>query len=671
MTDDYKVPNSITFKLFGICAAYLLILLLRPLWVQPLFSGQSAGIPAAFFENGNEKYRQGDYSGAIADYKKAIDINPRYADAYSNRGLARYKLGDLQGAIKDFDRAIEINPIHTDAYNNRGAARDELGDYTGAIADYDRVIELDPNYADAFTNRGAAKHALGDYLGAIADYRHAIDLNPENAVVYSNLGTAHEMKGDYIAAVKSYQSALDLDSHLEKARARLKDLLQVLDVNPGFVGKIQSMLAGNGYYKGPVDGVQGPKTHTAIYEYQGNRHLTPTGHVDGATFAALSADDLGRVAAAPRELLGNKDNAVVGAIQVTSPEENLQTAAPDIPLEAKLVASSPIDSIVIRLNGKKWKGPTAIDYSSDRTVASLDDRIPLEQGDNQIALIAFAGKKLFRKKIKVNRRHSSSGTNSKREKWAVIIGVADYIDPEMQDLKYAVNDAEDFAQILIRNFAFPPDHICLLTDESYQPLKGVLRKQPTAANIRKAVFSDLLERQKGDTLVIYFSGHGALVPDPTVATGQVAYLAPVDYKKHAPEVNGIELERVKRRAFLPPERIFLIIDSCFSGGGQTGAKTVTTPGLAYKSVHLDITGGFAQIGKGRILISSSQSHQVSIESEDLKNSVFTYFWVEALTREKGLSEVFGYVYDHVRDYTHGNQLPIKDSIMEEGRIVLF
>jgi tetratricopeptide (TPR) repeat protein len=646
-------------------------LIIPLIWAQLSIRAYGAEQFAAYFDKGNEKYQKSDYSGAIADYTQAIKINPNYADAYNNRGLAKYQLGDIENAIIDFSRAIEIDPAHTDAYSNRGAARDERGDYAGAIADYDRVIELDPHYADAFTNRGAARHALGDYDGAIADCRKAIALTPEDAVTYSNLGNAQEMKGAFVAAVKSYLTALAYDPRMEKTRARLSDLLQVLNVNPGFVGKVQSMLAGGGYYKGAVDGVQGAKTLAAVRKYQESRHLVRTGHVDGETYAALAAEDTARIAEARRKLSGAEADTVAGAFLVASPQENFQTTDTDVPLVAEFMAGSAIDRIVIRVNGQLWKGPTAIDYSSDRTLASLDDRIPLEPGDNQIALVAFAGNKVFRKKLTANRRLPPSVAISKREKWAVIIGVSDYVDPEMQDLKYAVDDAEDFASVLIRDFAFPPNHICLLTDGRRQAFQGVARRQPTAANIRKAVFSDLLKRKKEDTLVIYYSGHGALVPDPTVPTGQVAYLAAMDFEKQVPEVNGIELERVKRRALLPSDRIFLIIDSCFSGGGQVGAKTVTTPGLVYKSVQLDITGGFAGIGKGRILLSSSQAHQVSMEFEDLQNSVFTYFLVEALAREERLSEVFGYVYEHVREYTHGNQMPIKETIMEEGRIVLF
>ena len=51
-----------------------------------------------------------DYYGAIADYNKAIELNPNFADAYNNRGLAKYDLKDYKGAIADYNKAIELNP---------------------------------------------------------------------------------------------------------------------------------------------------------------------------------------------------------------------------------------------------------------------------------------------------------------------------------------------------------------------------------------------------------------------------------------------------------------------------------------------------------------------------------------------------------------------------------
>ncbi|ABM78777.1 tetratricopeptide repeat protein [Prochlorococcus marinus] len=143
---------------------------------------------AVFFNRGYAKDELKDYQGAIADYTKAIAINPQYADAYNNRGIAKRKSGDYQGAIADYNKAIEINPQDAEAYYNRGYAKDELKDYQGAIADYTKAIAIDPQDGDAYNNRGIAKRKSGDYQGAIADYSKIIEINPQDAAAYSNRG---------------------------------------------------------------------------------------------------------------------------------------------------------------------------------------------------------------------------------------------------------------------------------------------------------------------------------------------------------------------------------------------------------------------------------------------------------------------------------------------------
>ena len=59
-------------------------------------------------ESGNIKYNSEDYQGAISDYTKAIEINPKEAKAYCNRGSAKNVLKDYSGAISDYTKAIEL-----------------------------------------------------------------------------------------------------------------------------------------------------------------------------------------------------------------------------------------------------------------------------------------------------------------------------------------------------------------------------------------------------------------------------------------------------------------------------------------------------------------------------------------------------------------------------------
>lgn len=197
-------------------------------------------------DRGNEKWDKGDKQGAIADYSKAIEVNPKVANAYYNRGNAYRDLGNNQTAIADFSKAIEINPKHTDAYNNRGNALFDSGNKQGAIADYNKAIEIDPRYTKAYFNRGNARNDLGDKQAAIADYNKALEIDPGYVNAYYRRGNVRHSLGDNQTAIADYNKAIQIDPKhansynnrgnvhydLGNKPAALADYSKVIEIDP-------------------------------------------------------------------------------------------------------------------------------------------------------------------------------------------------------------------------------------------------------------------------------------------------------------------------------------------------------------------------------------------------------------------------------------------------------
>lgn len=85
---------------------------------------------------------RGDPERALAEFNRAISLNPGHAVLYANRGGVRLQLGDRQGAIVDCSRAIELDPHCVEGLLNRAQARKELADWTGASDDYSKSLEF-------------------------------------------------------------------------------------------------------------------------------------------------------------------------------------------------------------------------------------------------------------------------------------------------------------------------------------------------------------------------------------------------------------------------------------------------------------------------------------------------------------------------------------------------
>jgi tetratricopeptide (TPR) repeat protein len=62
----------------------------------------------AYFSRAVAKDHFKDYTAAIANFTKAIEIKPDYKEAYYYRGLIKYKIQDIEGALSDAKKAIEL-----------------------------------------------------------------------------------------------------------------------------------------------------------------------------------------------------------------------------------------------------------------------------------------------------------------------------------------------------------------------------------------------------------------------------------------------------------------------------------------------------------------------------------------------------------------------------------
>jgi hypothetical protein len=130
---------------------------------------------------------------------------------------------------------------------------------------------------------------------------------------------------------------------------------------------------------------------------------------------------------------------------------------------------------------------------------------------------------------------------------ALIIGINDYQDNKIPDLKTAVNDATELSRVLKSNFGFK--NVMVLTDS-----------QATASNIIQSLEDLVHQSQKGDSVFIYYAGHGEL--NKALGSG---YWVPQNAKGGdvSTYMNNAAIQQYIKA--IPARHVLLVADSCFSG----------------------------------------------------------------------------------------------------------
>lgn len=186
--------------------------------------------PRAFLDpagHGTTAYATGDYEGALAHYRTAIETNPQDAESHSNLGQMLVRLKRPAEALPYFDRAIVLLPQRWAYHFNRARALGVLERWDEAVTGYRQAEAIMPDdYATTF-NLAQALHRKGDEPAAVEAYLRAIALAPDDPSFRLALGTSYERLQKPADAATAYAEYLRLApdaGDADKVRARIAEL---------------------------------------------------------------------------------------------------------------------------------------------------------------------------------------------------------------------------------------------------------------------------------------------------------------------------------------------------------------------------------------------------------------------------------------------------------------
>ena len=243
------------------------------------------------------------------------------------------------------------------------------------------------------------------------------------------------------------------------------------------------------------------------------------------------------------------------------------------------------------------------------------------------------------------------------DKWALVIGISAFKDPKW-NLMYPAKDAQDFANFLVKEGHFAPDHVKVLTNAS-----------ATRQNILSAFGEGWLPDnvKPGDIALVYVATHGT---SSAQDAKKLNYLVAYDTDPKHAFSTGINIQElvatIKHRLSDDANRLVLVLDTCHSGSAEPGAKALSAP-------MFDISD-LVQ-GTGQMIIASAGSQQTAHDSMRYQNGIFTKHFIDGLRKYKRLSEVFDYTKTKVTEESktdfHNEQTPmIKNAEWNGAEIVL-
>lgn len=176
------------------------------------------------FDNGVRQLQVNQYAQAIPAFDRAIQLEPKFADAYVLRGKALAASGERERAILDFSEAVELQPSNPNPVLERGSAYFYIKNYQAAVADATRAIELNPMLATAYNLRAIALREMGDTRKALEDLDRAVQLDPSQDNYFQRAST-NQLIGDDRKAIEDLNRVLefepgDVPAYYARARSR-------------------------------------------------------------------------------------------------------------------------------------------------------------------------------------------------------------------------------------------------------------------------------------------------------------------------------------------------------------------------------------------------------------------------------------------------------------------
>jgi tetratricopeptide (TPR) repeat protein len=191
--------------------------------------------PVGYFRLGLLQRVLGKYDPALQNFEKALTINPRLMDVFTNVVLVDTAQKDYGRALKRCDRQLEIMEDSPSAvavvYNLKGSLYLAQGKTSAAEEYFQKAIDENPDFLQPYFSLARIYLADEKVEKAISQYEALLDANPKQAAPHMFLGMIYEGRKQYDLCETQYRAALDINPGFAPAANNLAFILAEQDKN--------------------------------------------------------------------------------------------------------------------------------------------------------------------------------------------------------------------------------------------------------------------------------------------------------------------------------------------------------------------------------------------------------------------------------------------------------
>jgi tetratricopeptide (TPR) repeat protein/uncharacterized caspase-like protein len=509
---------------------------------------------------------------------------------------------------------------------------DKLADdkkYAEAIETYKIAIRLDPNYPPAFGGLGDAYLNSGNSQQAEVAYKEQVRLAPNDADAQYDLGYFFNAMGRHGEAFSPLVKATSLDPTFAEA---FYGIGYAYSRGTEFEKSI-------GFYRSAIKNK--PDYADAYYGM-------------GEAFARLGKADLANEQVKKLNTLDPKlarkleKEMSTALAEANKPSESSQQVAPvststaPAASQPQPAAENPAGARKVDQMSASQKPAPSMTTPSEPTSRQLQQGPPAQTPQQQLSTTAAPPNASLVTSAPMT-ADEVRALPASAKRWALVIGVDKYTDPQISPLKGSDNDARQIADALVRFSGFPKDQVILLSTS--EPIE----RQPTRVNILRRLSNLSTTVPKDGMLLVSFAGHG-------MERGGQAFLLPADAQISDSisflEETAISMSRVK--AWIKETgvgQVLLLLDACRNDPGGRADAPNNLSNAYVNAFNFDVRNREVQ---AFATVYATGIGQRAYEYTEKKQGYFSWAVVEGLkgaaANDKGevtLSQLVKYVQDAV------------------------